>query len=211
MHTFMMDKDDVWFFKKSEIRSLEKFYGFIDRKKIAVFVPLNFVQKLSEAMFAAGAGVIGNYEMCSFRTKGVGTFKPVKNARPFAGKKDIVSFEEEVRLEMEVEPGKLNPVIDALLNNHPYEEKVYEIYDFKRRDKDSIGNIYNLKKGTTMSELMTKLNKSIQPEETYSDYIIKRIAVINKVPDRKIKESAGFTECDCLISKANKKIKIIKI
>jgi len=206
-----MDTDDLKYFKRSEIKCIEKFYGFSDVKKITVFVPLNFVQKLSEVMSQAGAGVIGNYEMCSFRTKGVGTFKPTKNTRPYAGKKDELSYEEEVKLEMEVEPVKLNLVIDALLIHHPYEEKVYEIYDFRKREKESIGHVYDLKKGRSLSELMCKLNKTMKLDETYSDYTVKKIAIINKEPDNKIIESAGFTECDCIISRAKNKIKIIKI
>ena len=123
------------FFDKSEILFTENFYKFSDRKKIVVFVPYESVDNLIEEMSNAGAGLIGNYKMCSFRTNGTGTFKPNSKAKPFSGKKNELSYEEEYKVEMECVTEKLNNVIDALLKNHPYDEAVYEIYDFKKREK----------------------------------------------------------------------------
>src|ERR1700712_4219605 len=38
-------------------------------QKLAVFVPVNNKEKILNALFAAGAGNIGNYSECSFRTE----------------------------------------------------------------------------------------------------------------------------------------------
>ena len=44
--------------------------------KLVVYVPEDHADKLREAMGKAGAGEIGNYEFCTFTTKGIGRFRP---------------------------------------------------------------------------------------------------------------------------------------
>ena len=68
------------YFKKSEIRKLTPVLNeYISRKKVVTFVPLKYVDKLTFDMSSAGAGMIGNYTVCSFRMKGIGTFLPGKS------------------------------------------------------------------------------------------------------------------------------------
>lgn len=202
------------FFKDSEINSEEKFYRFIDRKKIMVFVPVEYAGKVAEEMSRAGAGIIGNYEMCSFRTSGTGTFKPGKNARPFAGKKNTLSEVSEVKLEMECDPRDLNKILDSLLISHPYEETAYEIYDFKKRDKKETGMILNLKSGISIKDLISRMNKKLDYDGEELDYKVKKIVISDEEADETILNSAKFTDCDCLIainSKSNNSYKLYKI
>ena len=42
--------------------------------KLATFVPEESLNKVSDALFTAGAGHIGNYSQCSFRSSVTGTF-----------------------------------------------------------------------------------------------------------------------------------------
>lgn len=98
-------------------------------KKLVVYVPEADWQKLSEAMWQAGAGSIGNYDECSFRTVGTGTFKASANANPAKGEKGIRHEEKEFRLEVLVEAQVLNKVLDAMHRAHPYEEVAYDIFD----------------------------------------------------------------------------------
>jgi hypothetical protein len=115
-------------FSRKEIKNLTPvLYEYIIKNKIVTFVPLSHVDKLMFDMSAAGAGIIGNYTVCSFRMKGVGTFMPGNKANPFSGKKGKLAFEEEVRLEMECGTNKTEKVIDVLIKSHPYEEPAYEI------------------------------------------------------------------------------------
>jgi dinuclear metal center YbgI/SA1388 family protein len=100
----------------------------ISMKKIAVFVPPDHVENVTGAMAQAGAGLLGNYEYCSFRLRGTGTYKPLDGAQPYAGSVGILEQAEEVRLEMVVPSWRLSPVIKAMVAAHPYEEVAYDVY-----------------------------------------------------------------------------------
>jgi len=165
-------------FNKTEIRnSTPAIYEYSGRKKIIVFVPLGFADKLSFDLAAAGAGVIGNYTLCSFRMKGIGTFIPVKGSRPFTGRKGKISFEEEIRLEMEFAYEDTDSVVEALLQNHPYEEPAYEIYDFKKRNNNPSGYLIELVKPVALKELIKRLNTRLNPDFNKSKIRIKSILV----------------------------------
>ncbi len=53
--------------------------------KIVVFTPLSYAQKVRSALSEAGAGSIGNYDSCSFSSRGMGRFRPLAGADPFVG------------------------------------------------------------------------------------------------------------------------------
>ena len=57
----------------------------INKVKIVVTAPIEYVEKIRNAMCEAGAGIIGNYTYCSMSTKCIGTFKPNDNAKPYIG------------------------------------------------------------------------------------------------------------------------------
>ncbi len=96
--------------------------------KISVFVPLDHVYRVRDAMSGAGAGVIGNYINCSFESRGKGTFLATESAHPFIGSVGIPEETEEVKLEMIVDKSFLNSVLSAMISSHPYEEVAYDIY-----------------------------------------------------------------------------------
>jgi len=98
-------------------------------KKVVVFVPADHVESVTAAMADAGAGRIGQYDHCSFRTPGTGTFRPLRGAKPFIGKKGRLEKVEEVRLEMVVPSWKLDAVVHAMRRSHPYDEVAYDVYD----------------------------------------------------------------------------------
>ncbi|MCX7918994.1 MAG: Nif3-like dinuclear metal center hexameric protein [bacterium] len=97
-------------------------------KKLVVFIPTTHLEKVAQAMFDAGAGIIGNYSECSFRTEGTGTFRPGVQANPFLGKVGEREYAAEVRLETIVPEVLLSQVISAMVRAHPYEEVAYDIY-----------------------------------------------------------------------------------
>lgn len=96
--------------------------------KIAVFIPETHTDVVREAMGKAGAGKIGNYNHCSFSTKGIGRFIPVDGANPHIG--EIGKLEEvvEERVEMICAREKLPEVIRAIKKAHPYEEVALDVY-----------------------------------------------------------------------------------
>ena len=96
--------------------------------KIVVFVPETHTDAVREAMGKAGAGKIGNYSHCSFSSKGIGRFKPEDGANPHIG--EVGKFEEvvEERIETVCPREKLQEVITAIKEVHPYDEVALDVY-----------------------------------------------------------------------------------
>ena len=67
--------------------------------KLVTFIPESHLEKVRNALFEAGAGVIGNYDQCGFTVAGKGSFRAGENANPFAGETGKIHFENEIRLE----------------------------------------------------------------------------------------------------------------
>jgi len=97
-------------------------------KKLVTFCPTANADEVRNALFAAGAGDIGNYSDCSFNAKGIGTFKAGASAAPFVGEKGNQHHEAEVRIETIFKVQDERKVLLTLLENHPYEEVAYDIY-----------------------------------------------------------------------------------
>jgi dinuclear metal center YbgI/SA1388 family protein len=106
------------------------------QKKITVFVPPEYTQRVSSAMADAGAGIIGNYESCAFETDGVGMYKPGIGSTPFKGKAGNLEHITETRLEMTAPSWKVNSVVSAMKAVHPYEEVAYDIYELSNFSND---------------------------------------------------------------------------
>ncbi len=96
--------------------------------KLVTFVPTEYAEAVRQAMFNAGAGVIGNYDSCSFNIQGQGTFRAGDGTNPFVGEMGKIHFEPEVRVETIVPRHILNAVVKAMVEAHPYEEVAYDVY-----------------------------------------------------------------------------------
>lgn len=96
-------------------------------KKLITFVPLKDAEKVRDALFKSGAGVIGDYSETSYNTEGFGTFKGNEATNPHVGEKGKRHQEPEIRVET-IFPGYAESrVIAGLLRAHPYEEVAYDI------------------------------------------------------------------------------------
>ncbi|MFM7662643.1 MAG: Nif3-like dinuclear metal center hexameric protein [Bacteroidota bacterium] len=95
--------------------------------KLVVYIPTDYSVKVSDALFEAGAGKIGNYSECHFNSNGTGTYKPNTESNPFEGKIEIRSTVDEVKAEFLVENSLLSEVIRAMNRTHPYEEVAYDL------------------------------------------------------------------------------------
>lgn len=95
--------------------------------KLVTFAPREHADAVREALFAAGAGHIGNYDRVSFNADGLGTFRAQEGADPFVG--DIGAWHKEAETKIEVIfPNYLqSKLVKALLQAHPYEEVAYDI------------------------------------------------------------------------------------
>jgi dinuclear metal center YbgI/SA1388 family protein len=97
-------------------------------KKLVTFIPLKNAEKVREAVFIAGAGNIGNYDYCGYNSEGLGSFRGNEDSTPFAGEKNKIHYEKEIRFETIFPSFLQNKVVMALINSHPYEEVAYDIY-----------------------------------------------------------------------------------
>jgi len=97
-------------------------------RKLVVFVPPDALDAVREALFSAGAGLIGNYERCSWYTEGTGTFRPLEGAEPTVGEMGREERVAELRLETVFPEEAENAVIEALRDAHPYEEPAFDVY-----------------------------------------------------------------------------------
>ncbi|MBX2989569.1 MAG: Nif3-like dinuclear metal center hexameric protein [Bacteroidetes bacterium] len=98
------------------------------QKKIVTFVPEQHVDAVRDAMAMAGAGIIGNYDHCSFGTAGRGSFRGNEKTSPAIGVKGRLEHAAEIRLEMIVNQWDVPKVLAALREAHPYEEVAYDLY-----------------------------------------------------------------------------------
>jgi dinuclear metal center YbgI/SA1388 family protein len=100
--------------------------GFI--RKLATYTTPGNHEALRTALFAAGAGSIGNYSNCSFNSNGTGTYKGNKESNPQVGTRGEFTQTEEIKIEVTFEKHLESRILKALFTNHIYEEVAYEIY-----------------------------------------------------------------------------------
>ncbi len=98
------------------------------RVKLVWFVPPADLQSTRDAVFAAGAGWIGDYSRCSWATLGEGTFFGGSDTSPAVGEPGRDEKVTEYRVETVVDGEKLGAVLAALRRAHPYEEPAFDVY-----------------------------------------------------------------------------------
>ena len=151
-------------------------------QKLVTFVPVNEAEKVRSAIFAAGAGHIGEYDLCSYNLEGTGTFRGSEISKPFAGEKGKLTREAEVRIETIMPVYIRDKVVRALLEAHPYEEPAYDIYPLDNKwNQNGAGRIGTLKKPLSemhFLELVKKsLNAKVLRHSSLTGKSIKKVAV----------------------------------
>lgn len=149
--------------------------------KISVFTPSDYVEKVSEAMFKQGAGIIGDYKKCGFRVSGTGTFEPEEFTNPFIGNKKSFNEVPEEKIEVIANKWNLNNILKAIYNSHPYEEPAIDIFPLLNDDKNyGFGIVGELTKELTFEEfsklLKEKLNLKNFKYTKGKSNIIKKVA-----------------------------------
>ena len=98
------------------------------RVKLVWFVPEGALDATRDAVFAAGAGHIGEYERCSWFAAGTGTFFGGEGTEPTIGERGREERVSELRVETVVPGERVQDVVAALRSAHPYEEPAYDVY-----------------------------------------------------------------------------------
>jgi len=130
--------------------------------KLIVFVPDSDLAKVSDAVFAAGAGFIGQYSECSYRLMGKGTFFGNENTNPAVGQKGRREEMDEWRLELLVTEEKLTAVILAMRKAHSYEEPAFDVYALKAASAGGEGRIGNLTAPESLRNLAMRMKSLLR-------------------------------------------------
>src|SRR5579862_5316127 len=96
--------------------------------KVCFYVPTEHAEIVKNAMFAAGAGKIGEYSCCAWQVLGEGQFMPLDNSHAFIGEKNQIEKISEYKIEMVCAPETIKNAIAALKTAHPYEEPAYQVF-----------------------------------------------------------------------------------
>ncbi|HUT63541.1 MAG TPA: Nif3-like dinuclear metal center hexameric protein [Anaerolineae bacterium] len=151
--------------------------------KFVVFTPPEYTDRVREAAGSAGAGIIGNYNLCSFTSRGLGTYIPSSVSQPYEGEAGKLSRVPEDRIEMIVHAPFIAHVIEETRKVHPYEEMAYDLIPLSNPETSfgygAIGNLQQPMEHTYFPEYVSRiLNvKSLTVSEGKGN-LIKRIGVM---------------------------------
>jgi dinuclear metal center YbgI/SA1388 family protein len=131
-------------------------------RKLVIFVPEENVDAVAEALSGAGAGVIGEYTHCTFRTPGMGTFLGGETTDPYLGEKGRLEKVEELRLETVVPAHAAGRAVAAAVAAHPYEEAALDLYPVEGHPEGcGYGRVGTLPEPMTSEELVEHIASSL--------------------------------------------------
>ena len=129
--------------------------------KLEVFLPKEAYESVREALHRAGAGSIGKYSECSFRSEGVGTFLPDESAMPYVGTSAKLEEVKELRLEVVLPTYKEASVCRSLLKAHPYQQVAYYVTRLSNTDPEvGAGIIGRLPRSLSVEDFLHLLSNT---------------------------------------------------
>ncbi|GAB3513504.1 Nif3-like dinuclear metal center hexameric protein [Spirosoma knui] len=154
--------------------------------KLVTFVPVSHTQQVLDALYAAGAGRIGNYKNCSFRVAGTGTYQAGEGANPTLGEVGEYHEEPENRLEVIVPTHQQDQLLNALRQAHPYEEVAYYLTTLTNQNQEvgsgAVGELPEPLGGQAwLSHLKQAMNLDLIRYTPLPDRPIQRVAVCGGV------------------------------
>jgi dinuclear metal center YbgI/SA1388 family protein len=152
-----------------------------DKCKLVIFVPKQNQREVLTSLFASGAGQIGNYDCCSFRSPGVGTFMPRKGAKPFLGKLEELNEVDETRIETIVTQKDLPKILESVKRSHPYETPAYDVYPLITPGFEGLGRVGDLESPMALKDfaryVKNALNLSYLKVSGDSELRVEKVAV----------------------------------
>ena len=139
--------------------------GNVTQCKMVVFVPVDAADRVAEALFEAGAGRIGNYSHCSFRSAGTGTFYGEDDANPAVGHGGKLERVEELRLETVLPLARVGAAVRALRAAHPYEEPAFDLVQLVAGETKGQGRIGTFNRPVERSELFERIKRALSLQQ----------------------------------------------
>lgn len=148
-------------------------------RKLVVMVPIAQVDEVEKAMCDAGAGRLGNYDHCSYRTNGEGRYRALDGANPFAGKLREYHTEAETRVEVLVHKALCGKVVSAMIKAHPYEEPAFDILPLENEDNYSGLGVIGDIEPEDAHHFLSRVKKAFEVEAMrYSGNLDKKVSRI---------------------------------
>ena len=151
---------------------------------LQAIVPVTHVQEVEAALFDAGAGQLGNYDCCSFTTKGEGKFRALDGATPFVGEPGKQHTEDEVMISVVLTRDIRGEVERALLDTHPYETPAYYFTPLLNTMREVGLGVYGV-----MDNAMSQDDFINKVKEAFGCTAVRTTKMPND-PDRKIRRVA---------------------
>ena len=151
-------------------------------KLVTYTIPEN-VEKLRNALFEAGAGAIGNYENCSFSSKGTGTYMGNEASNPEIGERFEFVETQEIKIEVTFEKHLQTKILKTLFTNHVYEEVAYEVYQLENKHQNiGLGRIGELEQPLSEGEFLALVKEKLDcggiRHSAFTGKSIKKVAVL---------------------------------
>ena len=152
------------------------------RKLVTYTIPEN-AEEVRNALFDAGAGTIGNYDNCSFNSKGIGSYLGNEHSNPQVGERFEFVQCDEIKIEVTFEKHLENKILKALFKSHIYEEVAYEVYELQNQHQNiGLGMIGELKNSMSEKEFLLFAKEKMQcggiRHSNFTGKEIKKVAVL---------------------------------
>lgn len=143
--------------------------------KLITFVPITHADTVRDALFAAGAGSIGNYDACSFNSEGIGTFRANEGTHPFVGDLHEWHHEKEIRIEVIACVPQRVQIEKELLKAHPYEEPAFDWIVLQNPSATTGTGMLG-----TLSSPVSEIEFLQQIKDTFQTPLIRHTALLGK-------------------------------
>ncbi|MBI4766633.1 MAG: Nif3-like dinuclear metal center hexameric protein [Deltaproteobacteria bacterium] len=144
-----------------DLRPIEK--PFQKSVKLVVFIPMGYEEKIMPVLDEMGAGRIGSYRLCTFKSRGEGTFKAEAGSHPFLGAIGEMERALEWRLEVLIPRANVPELIEKIRRAHPYEEMAYDIYPVENSPPDiGLGRVGHFDPPVSWEVLIQRLKQEVE-------------------------------------------------
>ena len=109
----------------------------MEQFKLEIYIPESHFKELQRALQSVDAGHIGNYDSCLSYSRVRGTWRPLAGSNPYIGEENVISEEDELKVEVNVRKENLAKTLQAIRRVHPYEEpliNVIPLYEYMENE-----------------------------------------------------------------------------
>jgi dinuclear metal center YbgI/SA1388 family protein len=136
---------------------------FQDSVKLVVFIPIGYEEKIMQRLDEAKAGRIGSYRLCTYKSRGEGTFKAEIGSHPFQGERGKLERVSEWRLEILTPRVRVLELIETIRRAHPYEEMAYDIYPLENNSPDlGLGRVGRFDPPLSWESFIQRLKQEVE-------------------------------------------------